>query len=63
MHSSTALGLTELSVDEMAAVVGGEGDCWCKALTRGIGYAIGWVVGSLVDAVVSPDDSNSFLGK
>lgn len=61
MQPTTSLGVTELTESEMVQLVGG--DCWCKSLVRAIGYGIGYVAGELVDALVSPEDSNSFLGK
>jgi hypothetical protein len=63
VQTITPLGLTELSADEMAVVTGGETACWCKSLARSVGYGIGYVVGAFVDALVSPEDDNSFLGK
>jgi hypothetical protein len=63
MQPITSLGVAELTQDELVAVVGGEGGCWCKGLARALGYAIGVAAAELVDALVSPEDSNSFLGK
>ena len=62
MQPTTSLGVAELTESEMEQLVGGS-DCWCKSLLRGLGYAIGYAAGALVDAVVSPSDSNSFLLK
>lgn len=61
MQPTTSLGVAELTESEMEQLVGG--DCWCKGLVSALGYAIGYAVGELVDALVSPEDSNSFLGK
>lgn len=63
MQPITSLGVAELTENEMVAVVGGEGSCWCTSLARALGYAIGVAAAELVDALVSPEDSNSFLGK
>ena len=63
MHPITSPGLAELTQDEMAAVVGGSDACWCSSLASKLGYAIGYALGHLVDALVSPEDDNSFLGK
>jgi hypothetical protein len=59
----TSLGVAELTQDELVAVEGGDDACWCKGLTRAVGYAIGYALAEIVDALVSPEDSNSFLGK
>jgi hypothetical protein len=63
MQPITSLGVAELTQDELMTVVGGNDECWCQAFKRGLGYAIGYALAELVDAVVSPEDSNSFLGK
>jgi hypothetical protein len=63
MQPITSLGVTELTQDELIAVVGGDDSCWCASFKSLFGYAVGYVVGELVDALVSPEDSNSFLGK
>lgn len=63
MQPTTSLGIAELTQDEMVAVVGGDDACWCKGLTRVVGYAIGYALAEFVDALVSPEDTNSFLGK
>jgi hypothetical protein len=63
MQPITALGVAELTQDELVAVVGGDDSCWCTSFKRAFGYALGYVVGEFVDALVSPEDSNSFLGK
>jgi hypothetical protein len=63
MQSITALGLAELTHDELVAVEGGSDACWCSGLASKLGYAIGFALGQLVDALVSPEDDNSFLGK
>lgn len=62
MQPTISLGIAELTESEMEQLVGGDA-CWCTSLVRGLGYAIGYVVGEFVDALVSPEDSNSFLGK
>jgi hypothetical protein len=63
MQPITSLGVAELSQDELMVVVGGNDECWCQSFKRGLGYAIGYALAELVDALVSPEDSNSFLGK
>ena len=63
MQPITSLGFAELSHDELVAVAGGEDSCWCSSLKRGLGYALGYIAAELVDALVSPEDDNSFLGK
>ena len=63
MQPITSLGVAELTQDELVAVGGGDGGCWCKGLARVLGYAVGVVAAEFVDALVSPEDSNSFLGK
>jgi hypothetical protein len=63
MQPITSLGVAELTQDELATVVGGDDACWCSGLVRAIGYGIGYALAQFVDAVVSPEDSNSFLGK
>jgi hypothetical protein len=63
MQAFTSLGVAELTQDEMVAVAGGDDACWCVSFKRALGYAIGYALGELVDALVSPEDSNSFLGK
>jgi natural product precursor len=63
MQPTTSLGIAELTESEMEQLVGGDDSCWCSGFKRLFGYAIGYALGELVDAVVSPDDSNSFLGK
>jgi hypothetical protein len=62
MQPTTSLGVAELTESEMQLVGGGDG-CWCKGLLSAIGYGIGYALGEFVDALVSPEDSNSFLGK
>jgi len=62
MQPTTSLGVAELTEGEMEQMVGGDA-CWCTSLVRAIGYGIGYALGELVDALVSPEDSNSFLGK
>ena len=47
----------------MVAVVGGSDACWCSSFKRALGYALGYAAAELVDALVSPEDDNSFLGK
>jgi hypothetical protein len=63
MQPITSLGVAELSNEELVTVVGGEDSCWCTSLKRGLGYALGYIAAELVDALVSPEDGNSFLGK
>jgi natural product precursor len=63
MQPTTSLGLAELTESEMEQLVGGDDACWCSGLVRALGYAIGYALGEIVDALVSPEDSNSFLGK
>ena len=63
MQPTTLLGVAELTQDELVAVAGGEDSCWCSAFKHGFGYALGYIAAELVDALVSPEDSNSFLGK
>ena len=63
MQPITSLGITELTQDELVAVAGGDDSCWCSSLARKLGYGIGYALGVLVDALVSPEDDNSFLGK
>ena len=63
MQPITSLGVAELTQDELVAVVGGEDSCWCNAFKSALGYALGYLAGELVDALVSPEDNNSFLGK
>lgn len=63
MQPTTPLGVAELTESEMEQLVGGDDACWCKSLVRAIGYGIGYALGEIVDALVSPEDSNSFLGK
>lgn len=63
MQPTTSLGVAELTQDELVAVAGGSDTCWCSGLTRKLGYAIGYALGQFVDALVSPEDDNSFLGK
>jgi hypothetical protein len=63
MQPITSLGVAELTQDELVTVMGGEDACWCLSFKRLVGYAIGYALGELADALVSPEDSNSFLGK
>jgi hypothetical protein len=63
MHPITSLGVAELTQDELVAVGGGSDACWCSGLARALGYGIGYALAEIVDALVSPEDSNSFLGK
>lgn len=63
MHSITSLGLAELTQDELVAIVGGDDSCWCSSLARKLGYGIGYALGVVVDALATPEDENSFLGK
>lgn len=63
MQPITSLGITELTQDELGAVVGGDDSCWCSSLARKFGYGVGYALGVLVDALVSPEDDNSFLAK
>jgi hypothetical protein len=63
MQPTTSLGIAELTDSEMEQLVGGDDACWCKGLVRALGYGIGYALGEIVDALVSPEDSNSFLGK
>ena len=63
MQPNTSLGITELTQDDLVAVVGGDDSCWCSSLARKLGYGIGYALGVLVDALVTPEDGNSFLGK
>ncbi len=63
MQPITSLGVAELTQDELVAVAGGSDACWCSGLASKLGYAIGYALGELVDALVSPEDNNSFLGK
>ncbi|HEU5185781.1 MAG TPA: hypothetical protein VFU01_14500 [Gemmatimonadaceae bacterium] len=63
MQPIYSLGLTELSVDELGAVTGGDDSCWCDSFKHAFGYVIGYALAEVVDALTSPEDSNSFLGK
>ena len=63
MQPITSLGVAELTQDELVAVMGGDDSCWCTSFRRAFGYALGYAAAELVDALVSPEDSNSFLGK
>lgn len=63
MQPITSLGVAELTQDELLAVVGGDDSCWCSSLARKLGYGIGYALGVLVDALATPEDENSFLGK
>jgi hypothetical protein len=63
MQPITSLGVAELTENELVVVEGGDDGCWCTSLARAFGYALGVIAAELVDAVVSPEDSNSFLGK
>jgi hypothetical protein len=63
MQPITSLGVAELTQDELVAVGGGDDSCWCSGFARALGYGIGYVLGAFVDALVSPEDSNSFLLK
>lgn len=63
MQPITSLGVAELTQDELVEVAGGSDACWCSGLAGAIGYAIGYIAGELVDALVRPQDSNSFLLK
>ena len=63
MQPITSLGITELTQDELVAVGGGDDSCWCSSLARKLGYGMGYALGVLVDALVTPEDDNSFLGK
>ncbi|HEY7408594.1 MAG TPA: hypothetical protein VH638_10035 [Gemmatimonadaceae bacterium] len=63
MQPITSLGVAELTQDELVTVGGGSDACWCSGLVRGLGYGIGYALGEIVDALVSPEDGNSFLGK
>ena len=63
MQPITSLGVAELTRDELVAVMGGSDACWCSGLASKLGYAIGFALGEIVDALVSPEDNNSFLGK
>jgi hypothetical protein len=63
MQPITSLGVAELTQDDLVAVVGGDDSCWCSSFKRLFGYGVGYVLGEIVDALVSPEDSNSFLGK
>lgn len=63
MQPITSLGVAELTRDELMAVAGGSDSCWCSGLASKLGYAIGYALGEIVDALVSPEDDNSFLGK
>lgn len=63
MQPTTSLGVAELTQDELVTVGGGDDACWCKGFVRALGYGIGYALGEIVDALVSPEDSNSFLGK
>lgn len=63
MQPINSLGIAELTQDQLAAVAGGDGGCWCRSFARALGYALGVAAAELVDALVSPEDSNSFLGK
>jgi hypothetical protein len=63
MQTITSLGVAELTYDELVTVEGGSDACWCTSLARALGYGIGYALGELVDALVSPEDDNSFLGK
>ena len=63
MKPITSLGVAELTQDELVAVMGGDDSCWCISFRRAFGYALGYAAAELVDALVSPEDSNSFLGK
>jgi hypothetical protein len=63
MHPITSLGVAELTQNELVSVAGGSDACWCSGLASRLGYAIGYALGEIVDALVSPEDDNSFLGK
>jgi len=63
MQPITSLGVAELTKDELVGVAGGSDACWCSGLAGKLGYAIGFALGAIVDALVSPEDDNSFLGK
>jgi hypothetical protein len=63
MQPITPLGVAELTQDELVAVVGGDGSCWCSSFKRALGYALGYATARIVDALASPEDDNSFLGK
>lgn len=63
MQPITSLGVAELTENELVAVGGGDDSCWCKSLASAFGYALGVIAAEVVDALVSPEDSNSFLGK
>lgn len=63
MQPITSLGVAELSVEELGTVVGGDDSCWCSSLKQALGYAIGYALAEVVEALTSPEDSNSFLGK
>ncbi|HJU66982.1 MAG TPA: hypothetical protein VJ650_01960 [Gemmatimonadaceae bacterium] len=63
MLPMTSLGVAELTHDELVTVEGGSDACWCSGLAGKLGYAIGYALGEIVDALVSPEDDNSFLGK
>jgi hypothetical protein len=63
MQPITSLGVAELTQDELVVVTGGEDSCWCSSLAGKLGYGIGYALGVLVDALATPEDDNSFLGK
>lgn len=63
MQPITSLGVAELTQVELVTVVGGDDSCWCSSFKRLFGYGVGYVLGEVVDALASPEDSNSFLGK
>jgi hypothetical protein len=63
MQPITPLGVAELTQDELVGLVGGEDSCWCSSFKYALGYAIGYLAGEFVDALMSPEDNNSFLGK
>ena len=63
MQPITSLGVAELTQHELVTVEGGSDACWCSGLASKLGYAIGYALGEFVDALVSPEDNNSFLGK
>lgn len=63
MQPIASLGIAELTESDMEQLVGGDDACWCTSLVRALGYSIGYALGEIVDALVSPEDSNSFLGK
>jgi hypothetical protein len=63
MQPISSIGVAELTQDDLVTVVGGDDSCWCSSFKSALGYALGYIAGELVDALVSPEDSNSFLGK